>query len=76
MALADIVTDAPIVLCVESEHVSGFGCMCRAVSLPELFVCTMPQLEQGMTHSRCSVSTERSCKGIDCLGWIPGSASF
>lgn len=59
MALADIVADAPIVLCVGPEQVSGFGYMCQAVLLLEFCVCTMPWLEQGMGPSRCSVSIGR-----------------
>lgn len=56
MVLADIVTGAPIILCVGPEQASDFGYVCQAVSLLEFSECTMPWLEQGMVHSRCSVS--------------------
>ena len=59
MVLADVVADAPTVLCVGPEQVSGFGYMCQAVSLLEVSVCTVPWLEQGMLPSTCSVSIER-----------------
>lgn len=61
VVLADIITNAPIVLCVGP---SGLGYMCRAVSLPEFSVCTMPWLQQGTMHSRCSVSTEKKYRGM------------
>lgn len=50
MALADIVTDAPVVLCIGSEQAPGSGYMCQAGSLPDFFVCFLPWLEQGMVH--------------------------
>lgn len=50
MAFADIVTDAPIVLCVGSEQAPGSGYMCQAGSLPGFLACIVPRLEQGMVH--------------------------
>ena len=50
MAFADIVTDAPIVLCVGSEQAPGSGYVCQAGSLPDFFVCIVPRLEQGMVQ--------------------------
>lgn len=74
VALADIVTDAPIVLCVGSEQASGYGYTYQAVSLPEFIVCTMPRLEQGMACSRCSVSIGRKYRGL--ARGSTGSAGF
>lgn len=56
VVLADTVIGAPIILWVGPEQAPDLGCMCQAVSLLEFSVCTMPWLEQGMMHSRCSVS--------------------
>lgn len=50
MALADIVTDAPTVLCIGSEWAPGSGYMYQAGSLPDFFVFFLPRLEQGMVH--------------------------
>lgn len=58
------------------EQVSGFGCMCQAVSLLGFPVCTMPWLEQGMIPNRCSIYIERkiwrSAQELNCHGWTLG----